>query len=211
MMKTRLSSALKRLARRGQTGQSLVIMALGFVALLGFVGIVTDVSLMFVRYSTLTRAVDAASIAAAGQVRRQVPTDAELAQAGCPGAQDNPCQGAKNLAFARSFANVNIAARQFIEFYGLNPAQVKADMCATVSRMVQVNGVMTRQAIPGLEEDFDQLCSDDQRKLIKVTAQVESPTVFLRLLGWPNILLEAWSISETAVLDVVMILSLIHI
>lgn len=206
MMKTRLSNTFRRLARRGQTGQSLVIMALGFVALLGFVGIVTDVSLMFVRYSTLTRAVDSASIAAAGQVRRQVPTDAELVQAGCPGAQDNPCQGAKNLAFARSFANVNVAARQFIEFYGLNPSQVKTDMCATVSRVETVDGVATRVAIPGLEEDFDQLCSDEQRKLIKVTAQVESPTVFLRLLGWSDILLEAWSISETAVLDVVMII-----
>lgn len=206
MMKTRLSSTFRRLGRRGQSGQSLVIMALGFVALLAFVGIVTDVSLMFVRYSTLTRAVDSASIAAAGQVRRQVPTDAELVQAGCPGAEENPCQGAKNLAFARSFANVNVAARQFIEFYGLNPSQVKTDMCASVSRTVDVGGVPTRQAIPGLEEDFDQLCSDEQRKLIKVTAQVESPTVFLRLLGWPDILLEAWSISETAVLDVVMIM-----
>jgi hypothetical protein len=65
----RRSGIFKRM-RRGESGQSLVIIALGFVALLGFVGLVTDVSLMFVRYSTLMRAVDSASIAAAGQVRR---------------------------------------------------------------------------------------------------------------------------------------------
>ena len=34
----------KRLGKKGQTGQSLVILAIGFLALLGFVGIVTDVS-----------------------------------------------------------------------------------------------------------------------------------------------------------------------
>src|SRR5690606_7797208 len=47
---------------------------------------------------------------------------------------------------------------------------------------------------------------NSDRKLIKVTAQIESPTIFLRLLGFPDIILEASSISETAVLDVVMIL-----
>ena len=64
---------LSRLGRkRGQTGQSLVILAIGFLALLGFVGIVTDVSVLFIRYSTMRRAVDAAAIAAAGQMRRVV-------------------------------------------------------------------------------------------------------------------------------------------
>lgn len=38
--------------RSNQSGQALVILALGFIGLLGFVGIVTDVSLLLVRYST---------------------------------------------------------------------------------------------------------------------------------------------------------------
>ncbi|NOG50416.1 MAG: hypothetical protein HND48_14065 [Chloroflexi bacterium] len=44
-------------------------MALGFIGLVGFVGIVTDVSLLLARYNTLARAVDSAAISAAGQMR----------------------------------------------------------------------------------------------------------------------------------------------
>jgi hypothetical protein len=219
-----LKSLFSKVLKRGQTGQSLVIIALGFVGLLAFVGIVTDVSLMFVRFSQLTRAVDSASIAAAGQVRRTAPNDDELHLAppdgaGCPATvtvdnmyqyydvqdPDNCVRVAQELAFARSFANVGVAARQFIEFYGLSPRQVLVDMCATVSRVDTATNTLV-PIDPGLQEDFDQLCTNDQRKLIRVTAQIESPTIFLRLLGWGNILLQASSLSETAVLDVVLIL-----
>lgn len=216
MLKRRLSQAL----RRGEAGQSLVIIALGFIGLLAFVGIVTDVSLMFVRFSQLTRAVDSASIAAAGQVRRTTATQDELNEtcgAGTsitpenmyqyydPSDETNCVLQAQYLAFARSFATVGVAARQFIEFYGLSPRQVLVDMCATVSRVNTTTGEL--EAItPELQDDFEQLCTNDQRKLIRVTAQIESPTVFLRLLGWGNILLQASSISETAVLDVVLVL-----
>src|SRR5690606_23597266 len=66
------------------------------------------------------------------------------------------------------------------------------------------------EAIPGLEEEFTELCQgpqgrNNERKLIKLTAQIDSPTVFMRLLGFPDITLQASSISETAVLDVVLI------
>ncbi|MBK8031964.1 MAG: hypothetical protein IPK17_21280 [Chloroflexi bacterium] len=56
--------------KRGQSGQALFILAIGFIALVGFVGIVTDVSVLFIRYSTLGRAVDAAAVSAASQMRR---------------------------------------------------------------------------------------------------------------------------------------------
>jgi hypothetical protein len=200
----RRSGIFKRM-RRGESGQSLVIIALGFVALLGFVGLVTDVSLMFVRYSTLMRAVDSASIAAAGQVRRLTPTDEELIAAGCPGAHADPCAGAEASAFARSFANSGVAARQFIEFYGLNPRAVRVDMCASVSTSTTEPPIV-RTAIEGLEEEFDQLCDEKGRKLLLVTAQIETPTVFMRLLGFDNFLLEASAVSETALLDVILIL-----
>lgn len=205
----------QRFIQRSQSGQSLVILAIGFVALLGFVGIVTDVSLMFVRFNTLTRAVDAASIAAAGQVRRQVPFQSEIndhcsgldpdGNAWTPG---NPCPEAEAAAFARSFGNVGVAARQFIEFYGLDPQAVVIDMCFTVSQLNAAGDEL--EAIPGLEEEFTELCQgpqgrNNERKLIKLTAQIDSPTVFMRLLGFPDITLQASSISETAVLDVVLI------
>src|SRR4051812_3324147 len=95
---------LRRLGKRGQAGQSLVILAIGFLALLGFVGIVTDVSVLFIRYSTMRRAVDAAAIAAAGQMRR---------------VQDTQLSSGIADGQATSVANLNLAARQFIEVYGL--------------------------------------------------------------------------------------------
>ena len=216
MMK--MGQVVRKFARRSQSGQSIVILALGFLALLGFVGIVTDVSLMFVRFSTLTRAVDAASIAAAGQVRRQTPFQQEVTDHCSPSADavvppggwtpDDPCSEAEAAAFARSFGNVGVAARQFIEFYGLQPEQVLIDMCVTVS---EDDGSGNLQAIAGLEEEFTELCEGPngdffERKLIKVTAQIESPTVFMRLFGFPEIVLEASALSETAVLDVVVIM-----
>lgn len=173
---------MRHILRRGETGQTIVIMAFGFIVLLGFVGIVTDVSLLFVRYSTLRRAVDSAAVAAAGQMRRVLPTAEEIAEAGAKGLSPD------GLAYARNVATVNLAARQFVELYGLSPSNVLVETC--------------------LSSNYtdEELCTDDQRKLVRVTAQVLSPTVFLRLLGWGTVTLEASAVSETAVLDVVLIL-----
>src|SRR5689334_21095390 len=190
MMKQGLSRLTRRILRRGQTGQTIVILAFGFIVLLGFVGIVTDVSLMFVRYSTLRRAIDAAAVAAAGQMRRAVPTAAEVAQANAGGGtQQQKDQRAVGLAYASTITAVNLAARQFIELYGVSPTTVLVDTCATTP------------SDPQLECDT----SKQPRKLVRVTAQIQSPTVFLRLLGWGTVTVEATAISETAVLDVVMI------
>ncbi len=283
----------KHLVKRGQVGQSIVILALGMIALLGFVGLTVDVSLLFIRYNNLRRAVDSAAIAAAGQVR----------QTG---------EGATSDVVTRA----SLAARQFIEFHGLNPRDVWVEMCenqpredfdpatpgiqleppaitqareaydvqrsilaatisdpadpnyndaalATVRRDVQVtraayisamDSFVTNRSLerpPELSDlrtdyetalagwndanpninwsplhtagtpyvnllrsttrlvgDDNIVCSPDVRKLVRVTAQVDSPTVFLRLLSpqWINITLQASAISETAVLDVVIVL-----
>src|SRR4029078_4999289 len=105
MKQSLLSHLAQRVVPQGQVGQTIVIMAFGFIVLLAFVGIVTDVSLMFVRYTTLRRAVDAAAVAAAGQMRRTVPTAAEVTASG------GNATLADQLAFARSVSNVNLAAR----------------------------------------------------------------------------------------------------
>jgi hypothetical protein len=155
-----VSRLLPGFARRNESGQAVILLALGFVALLAFVGIVTDVSLMFVRYSTLSRAVDAAAIASAGQMRSD-----------------------------RTFGEVGLAARQFIEFHGLDPVEVLVETCETT----------------GYDENSG-LCPKDQRKLVRVTATIISPTIFMRLLGFGNIELTAVAVSETAVLDVVIMM-----
>ncbi len=204
---------LKRLGRKGQTGQSLVILAIGFLALLGFVGIVTDVSVLFIRYSTMRRAVDAAAIAAAGQMRR---------------VQDTKLGNVIPIADgqATSIANLNLAARQFIEVYGLNPKSVLVETCrsqqvaidATTQQPQDSNGndlfvldAGSGKYIPNTAADqdtikrYNQLCTADELKLVRVTAQIDAPTIFLRLLGYPTVTLTESAISQTAVIDVVLI------
>jgi hypothetical protein len=276
---SKIKQLTQHLFRRGQVGQSIVILALGMIALLGFVGLTTDVSVMFVRYNNLRRAVDSAAIAAAGQVRQS-------------------SEGAMSDVITRA----SMAARQFIEFHGLNPRDVWVEMCENQPRHDHAPGteglqlepleiIHSREAFelaknnlgqssdlalrqdysnklttylthmltyldnsdfersPELDElltDFDnaqqawiadpsnenweawmdytqptieqvqqesrlqeadkEVCSEDVRKLVRVTAQVDSPTVFLHILGFNSIRLQASAISETAVLDVVLIM-----
>ena len=194
----------RNFTKRGQTGQSLVILAIGFLALLGFVGIVTDVSVLFIRYSTLRRAIDAAAIAAAGQMRRVADDDG-----------DAFAQGE-----AMSVANLNLAARQFIEVYGLNPKSVIVETCRAqqVGRDGSGNPVdadgeplflSTGGDNPAANAEtiahYRELCTNAQLKLVRVTAQIDAPTIFLRLLGYPTVTLTESAISQTAVLDVVMV------
>lgn len=148
--------------RRAESGQSVIILAIGFIALVGFVGITTDVSLMFVRYNQLSRAVDSAAISAANQMRQD-----------------------------RNLANVRLAATQFIEFHGIDPTEVEVQTCLS---------------LPVDQRATDELCSEDQAKLVRVTARTISPTVFMRLLGIQSFPLEASSVSQTASIDVVMVL-----
>lgn len=162
----------QHLAHNGEAGQSIIILAIGFIALVMFVGIVVDVSLMFVRYTALSRAVDSAAIAAAGEMRSD-----------------------------RNFAQVGLAARQMIELHGLNPEEVKVETCQTAAKVINPD--------TGAEEDDRTICPlGDERKLVRVSSKILSPTVFMRLLGEPFRVIElsAVAVSETAVLDVVVVL-----
>jgi Flp pilus assembly protein TadG len=53
----------------GSPGQALILIAIAFVVLLGFVGLTTDVGQLFIYMGHLRRATDAAALAAAAQFR----------------------------------------------------------------------------------------------------------------------------------------------
>lgn len=195
----KLTALLKRTLRRHQTGQAIIILAIGFVALIGFVGIVTDVSLMFVRYAALRRAVDSAAVAAAGQVR---------------GDRENVLTSA------------NLAAQQFLEFHGIDPDAMRVSLCRADVQPFWADmtdadidaEVASLYADPNSEDaeryrneweknrEISQAICDADRKLVWVTAQIESPTVFLSILGQGAVTLEASAVSETAALDVVVVM-----
>ena len=108
----------------------------------------------------LRRATDAAAIAAAGQMRQD-----------------------------RTIATVGLTARQFIEFHGLDPTDVFVETCQNQPREDTVafdpsdpGNTQGIQLGTGIEEDTE-ICTGDQRKLVRVTARVESPTFFPAIAG----------------------------
>jgi hypothetical protein len=66
---------------RGQKGQSIILIALAFVALLAFVGLAMDAGTLFIFMGHLRRAVDAASLSAAAQYREGRTYDQLVASA----------------------------------------------------------------------------------------------------------------------------------
>lgn len=57
------------LLRRAARGQALVLLAVSFLALLAFIGLVTDVGSIYLAYTHLQRAIDAAAVAAANNIK----------------------------------------------------------------------------------------------------------------------------------------------
>src|SRR3954470_4367696 len=101
-MRSSLRQMSRLMNKRSRSGQSIILVAFAFIALIAFVGIATDVALLFVRYSTLRRAVDAAAIATAGQVRENA-----------------------------TYMTMNAIAQQFIQVHGLSADTVRVETCET--------------------------------------------------------------------------------
>lgn len=65
-----MKNTIKKLFRKSERGQSIVLIALVFVGLLAFIGLTVDLGMLFISYGSLRRAVDSASLAAATQMRQ---------------------------------------------------------------------------------------------------------------------------------------------
>lgn len=175
---------LSRRLRNSQQGQSILLLAFGFIALAAFVGLVTDVSIMFIRYAALRQAVDSAAIAAAGQIRE-----------------------------GTDYGTVALTARQYIRLHGLNPTRVWVETCETdiIEWKERTGGtqpvIIDANGNPVGVMPETELCDwQDPRKLVRVRAQIDSETTFLRLIGIDDFILTAAATSETAVLDVALVL-----
>ncbi|HRE47747.1 MAG TPA: pilus assembly protein TadG-related protein [Aggregatilineales bacterium] len=176
----------RALNKRSRNGQAIIIVALAFMTLIAFVGIAVDVALLFVRYSALRRAVDAAAIAAAQQIREN--TD---------------------------YATLQAVAEQFIKLQGgISPDTVIVETCETeiidilTNPPVGFTGTTAVDAQNYLYQTIppSELCRRDPQKLVRVSAQVNSQTTFLSLIGWNTVLLTASALSQTAVLDVALLI-----
>jgi hypothetical protein len=88
--------------RSASPGQALIIVAIGFVVLLIFVGFVVDVGMMYINMGHLRRAVDAGGLAAADQFRE-----------------------------GRSLSQMQAAAQQVVDLNGVESGTVQVETCAT--------------------------------------------------------------------------------
>ncbi len=79
-----------------QRGQAMVLFVVSFLALLAFVGLVTDVGALYVTYTQLKRAVDASAVAAANNIK-------------------NP-----SLTYAQRKTRITEAAREMVAFHNIS-------------------------------------------------------------------------------------------
>lgn len=175
MLTTVVGKTWRRIGRKSQQGQSILLLAFGFIALAAFIGLVTDISIMFVRYAALRQAVDSAAVAAAGQIRE-----------------------------GTNYGTVALSARQYIRLHGLDATRVWVETCETdIAEWRKTNP----EPRPLTQMPSTDLCDwSDPRKLVRVRAQIDSQTTFLRLIGIEDFILTASAMSETAALDVALVL-----
>ncbi len=158
-------------------GQAIVIIALGFIVLLAFSGLVVDVARVFLVRGQLRRAVDAGGLAAAAQFRRCSNDTAACTLA--------VTDAAKQLVISHGFVSA----------LGGQPS-VTATTVTTLT--VSICGNSTDPAL---------YCTcDPKRKLVKTVATAQVPMVFMQLVGFPTIDVSAQNISEAAAVDVVLVL-----
>jgi hypothetical protein len=165
------------LSSRSERGQSLVIVAAAAIVLIAFVGIVTDVGLVYVQHGHLQRAVDAAAVAAAGQIRA-----------------------------GWTYSDSLSIATQFIQVHNLNPTDVEVFVPPITEGTSEYYYNVCQNVQTGAWYEDTALCADPPRKLVRVEAEAEVNLAFLNIIGIHDVNLSAISEGEAATLDVALVL-----
>jgi hypothetical protein len=186
------------MTQRTRSGQAVIPLAFIMIALILFVGLAADAALTFARWSTLRRAVDSAAIATASHFRE-----------------------------GSDYSGLVAIATQYIRLHGIDPTYVKVETCETELDDFKKTYPSSGDALgtivnwanyssppydwtvngPPYHHYPSELCKLDPQKIIRVTAQINSPLAFGFLVGWRNIPLSSTSLSQTAVLDVALLLN----
>ena len=161
-----------------ERGQVLVIVALVLTALIGLVGLAIDSGYLYVSYSRLRRATDAAALAATGEFKRTSPTS----------------------TIADIIAPMKAAAQQQLK---MNDVVPKED--AAGAQMVKIETCFTNPTDTDLCLKLRTPPQDDA-KIIRVTVTENVPTFFLAVVGIHSVSMTAVSISKAASVDVVLVL-----
>lgn len=159
-----------------ERGQAILLIALAMVALAAFVGLMTDVGVMFIEYGKLKRGIDAGAIAAAQQFRRDFA-------------------GEDLAAAARNFLTLNQTTADNISIFRCKEVLVSGTWVIDTT----ADGTMhdaTLCATPPAP----------RRKLIRVEAERTINFSFLRVIGIPGTTIRASSVGEAASIDLVLVI-----
>ena len=102
-----------------EAGQALLILAISFVALLAFIGLVTDAGSLYITYTQLKRAIDAAAVAAANNVKIDTPGEPYLTR------KDRVTEAAREMLSLHNITNLSL-----LEVYLCDDATLPPDFDA---------------------------------------------------------------------------------
>jgi hypothetical protein len=170
-----------------QRGQALILIALAFVGLAGFLGLAVDGGILYSNIGHLRKAVDAAALAAANQFREGLTVN-----------------------------QLESSAKEFLDLNNLSSATAQILVCQES---------IDQDTVPPYGPNNDSslcLCEDpsltfgdpgctsyeqlDNRKLVKVVASLPVEFAFLPIIGFDSVDIHAEAVSETAALDLILVL-----
>ncbi|MBI4926525.1 MAG: VWA domain-containing protein [Anaerolineae bacterium] len=173
-------------------GQVLVIFAVSLLALLFFVGLAIDAGVTYASYGQLKRAVDAASVAAANNFKRNAQYNQMVAAAleviKLHSINTDPAVLDLKLFICDGDDADNL---RDIALQTTNPKFY--DMCPVI------NGDVDNDGTPDIDPQ-------PARKLVWVEARQKSPFYFLSLLGFRDIPLSTNAVAEAAAVDVMLVI-----
>ncbi len=156
----------------------MVLIALAFIGLAAFVGLTVDAGILFIQIGHLRRAVDSASLAAANQFRE-----------------------------GRTLAEIEAAADEFIDLNSLNPANAVIFICDIADPTATNTNVYHDVNICPPDKNGDLVHNDTPfRKFVRVEATMPVEFAFMPIIGWGSIDIRAEAISETASVDLVLVI-----
>jgi len=184
--------------RQSSPGQAIVIIALIFIGLIGFVGLVVDLGMLLGRYAQLNRATDAAGVQASNQFRESRDLYKES------GGGDI-FSSVQQVMATQGFYSPTMRVRVYA---CINPAWPPSgtDIIGdpeNSSPHVSVDQADTSEFNSALATE---LCFDPPRKLVRVDAETTVGLPFLSIIGWKELVLHAKSVGEAATIDFVIVL-----
>ncbi len=161
-----------------QRGQVMIILAMAFIGLAAFIGLTVDAGILFIQIGHLRRAVDSASLAAAGQFREGRPLN-----------------------------EIEAAAKEFIDLNSVTSGTAEIFICDIADpTTTNVNPYHDVTLCPP-DENGDGIYNDSPfRKYVRVNGQLPVNFSFLPIIGFDSTTIKATAVSETASVDIVLVM-----